>query len=145
MTKSETKLLIMVLIAVAVFVASVWFMFTPAHAADLSWDTSTEPDILGYNISYMGDYTGAAQRIANLPMDELDVNATRINYTNIDTKMNLRPNVEYTFFVTAYDACQESDPSESVTYTRVGYVQPEDNLEPVIIYCTPPVHIIIGK
>ena len=33
MTKSETKLLIMVLIAVAVFVASVWFMFTPAHAA----------------------------------------------------------------------------------------------------------------
>ena len=78
-------------------------------------------------------------------MDELDVNATRINYTNIDTKMNLRPNVEYTFFVTAYDACQESDPSESVTYTRVGYVPPEDNLEPVIIYCTPPVHIIIGK
>ena len=145
MIKSDTKLLIMVLIAVAVFIASIWLMFTPAHAADLSWDTPTEPDILGYNIQYKGDYTGAVDRIKNLPMAELDVNDTRISYTDIDVNLNLRPNVEYTFTATAYDACQESVPSESVTYTRVGYVPPEDNLEPLIIFCTSPVHVIIGE
>ena len=145
MIKSDKKLFIMVLIGVAVLIASVWFMLTPALAADLSWDTPTEPDILGYNIQYKGDYTGAVDRIKNLPMAELDVNVTRINYTGIDNKLNLRPGVEYTFTLTAYDACQESDPSEAVTYTRAGYVTPEDNLEPVIIYATKPLHIIIGE
>ena len=145
MIKSDTKLLIMVLIAVAVFIASIWLMFTPAHAADLGWDAPPEPDILGYNIQYKGDYTGAVDRIKNLPMAELDVNDTRISYTDIDVNLNLRPQVEYTFTVTAYDACQESGLSEAVTYTRVGYTPPEDNLEPLIIFCTSPVHVIIGE
>jgi len=145
MIKQDKKLFIMVLISVAVLIASVWFMFTPAYAGTISWDTPPEPDILGYNIQYKGNYTGAVDRIKNLPMAELDVNDTRTNYTDIDVNLNLRPRVEYTFTVTAYDACQESGLSEAVTYTRVGYTPPEDNLEPLIIFCTSPVHVIIGE
>jgi len=96
-------------------------------AADLYWDDpGAEWDIIiGYTI-YFTD--GTEQYNKTVAKENLVRADGVIVYGNIDATLNLMPGVEYTFIATAYNETGESDPSNSVAYTREPYSPPVDRL-----------------
>ena len=94
----------------------------PALAVDWTWDQHTDTRVLGYNFYWKE--TGTTTPVFNKNIPGID----SIVYTVPD--LNLKPNVAYDFWVTAYSSTAESNPSEVVQYTRDVqlYTPPADNL-----------------
>lgn len=140
--KSANKLLIILIevVAIALFCGT-------AKAATLSWDYPCDEqwDILvGYNIYYSNSTGDQFNKTISKSDIYINSDATRVLYEDIEDKLHLQYNVEYTLWVTAFNAGEESDKSNSDTYTRDDYSPPEDTLPPVIVHISGPVTIIIG-
>jgi len=99
-----------------------------AFGASLQWDDpgAEWTAIIGYTV-YFSD--GVEDFNKSVPTADLvRVEGISVTYPDIDDKLNLRQNTEYTFYITAYNETGESGPSNSVTYTREGYTPPPDHL-----------------
>ena len=116
-----------------------------AKAATLSWDYPCDGQwnaLVGYNIYYSNP--AGDQFNKTISKSDISTNSTRVLYEDIEDKLHLQYNVEYTLWVTAFNDGEESDKSNSDTYTRSGYSPSEDKLPPAIIHISGPVTIIIG-
>lgn len=112
----------------------------------LSWDypgDSAWENIVGYNVYYSNPAEDQFNKA--LSKSDISVNATRVLYKDIDDKLHLQYNEEYIFTLTAFNANEESDKSNSVVYTREGYSPSEDNLPIAVIHISGPVTIVIGN
>jgi fibronectin type 3 domain-containing protein len=96
----------------------------------LQWDACTDAE--GYNI-YFTDGTNSYNYN----------NGNQTSLADIETTLQLAFNVEYTFHVTSYNQAGESGPSNTVTFTRVGYAPPDDVLPGTTLVITGPVTITI--
>ena len=126
-------------------IAAIMLLGSMANAATLSWDYPCDEQwdaLVGYNIYYSNP--AGDQFNKTISKSDISTNSTRVLYENIEDKLHLQYNVEYTLWVTAFSAGEESDKSNSDTYTRSGYSPSEDKLPPAIIRITGPVTIIIG-
>ena len=126
-------------------IVAIMLLGNMANAATLSWDYPSDEQwdaLVGYNIYYSNP--AGDQFNKTISKSDISTNSTRVLYENIEDKLHLQYNVEYTLWVTAFNAREESDKSNSDTYTRSGYSSPEDKLPPAIIRITGPVTIIIG-
>jgi hypothetical protein len=101
-----------------------------AWGADLQWDYPSDwNEIQGYTVYFneIGE-TDAPYVKGVLKTDPaLIEDGTAVTYQAIDDKLNLAFGQEYTFHITAYNDDGQSDPSNYVTYTRVGYDPPRTN------------------
>jgi hypothetical protein len=88
----------------------------PCFGATLSWNAPTEGTPTGYKI-YYNEYS----QDLGLVLEVVDA----------ETVLNLVPGLEYTMYVTAYNAIDESGPSNVITYTRPIFVV-TDNPAPTI-------------
>lgn len=139
------KLFALLVSIVVVFMLTVTFCGTANAAAVISWDypgDSQWANITGYNIYYSNP--AGDQFNKTLVKSDTSRDADRICYGDIEDKLHLQHSEEYTLYVTAFNANEESLKSNSVVYTREGYVPPDDNLPAVIIHISAPVTIIIG-
>ena len=106
------------------FFIIVFFLFVtaPAFAVMLAWDQHTDSSVLGYNFYWVESGTSNTPFVKNLP------GIDTVTYTVDD--LYLKPDVEYDFYVTAYNSTGESPPSTVVKWTRVvpPYTPPQDNL-----------------
>ena len=98
-----------------------------ARAADLQWDDpGTEWDIItGYTVYFTDgteQYNKTVDKAALVRADGV------VTYSDVDGTLGLMPGVEYTFILTAWNDAGESDPSNSVAYTREPYSPPVDRL-----------------
>jgi len=90
-------------------------------AVDWTWDQHTDMQVVGYNFYWKEAASTDTPFHKNVP------GIDNIVYTVND--INLKPDIEYDFWVTAYSAKAESDPSTVVKYTRVDvYTPPADNV-----------------
>ena len=99
-----------------------------AFPASLQWDDpgAEWSDLIGYTV-YFTDGTENFNK--SVPVSDLvRAEGVSVTYPDIDDKLNLHYNIEYTFYITAYNDTAESGPSNSVTYTREGYMPPPDRL-----------------
>ncbi len=114
----------------------VLFMVSPILAADLEWDYPADwPDIIGYTVYF--NEQGASDQPYNKTVaknaPDIVEDGVSVTYQDIDDKLNLAINQEYNFYITAYNDSGESLPSNIVTYTRAGYIPPQDSLpQPVV-------------
>ena len=112
------------------------FTVVPVLAADLEWDYPADwPDILGYNVYFneQGDADQPYNKAVVKTAPDIVEDGTSVTYQDIDDKLNLAFNQEYNFYITAYNDSGESLPSNIVTYTRAGYIPPQDSLpQPVV-------------
>lgn len=111
----------------------VFFLFIPfVNAADLQWDDPGEQwEIITGYIIYFTD--GVEQY--NITLDKTDLirsNGT-ITYVDIEDKLNLAYGTSYEFYATAYNASGESGPSNTVNFTRDGFVPPMDRLPEQVV------------
>jgi len=128
-------------------IAAVMLMGSMANAATLSWDYPSDEQwniVVGYNIYYSNPAGDQFNKTIYKSDVCTDSDSARVLYENIEDKLHLQYNVEYTLWVTAFSAGEESDKSNSDTYTRSGYSPLEDKLPPAIIHISGPVTIIIG-
>jgi len=98
----------------------------------LKWDPVEAPDgmkpVLGYLIHYTrpgmnDDYVFDCGNVLTYPLET--------------GALNLGHGVTYDFFITAYNADGEGDPSNDVTWTRPPNAIPENNLPDTIIIIPP--------
>jgi len=99
-----------------------------AFAADLEWDhpgTEQLDNIKGYTI-YFTDGVEAYNK--TVTKEQLVIAAATIEYQDIDHKLNLQFETPYAIYITAFNDSMESEKSNTVEYTRVGYQPPLDRL-----------------
>lgn len=105
------------------FVIFLILCVAPAMAVNWTWDEHTNTSVIGYNFYWKE--AGTTTPVFNKNIPGID----NIVYTVND--LNLKPNVEYDFWVTAYAPTGgESGPSTIEQYTRIVeiYTPPPDNL-----------------
>jgi hypothetical protein len=132
-------------VLIDIIMLSLAFACGIASAATLSWDYPSDEQwntLVGYNIYYSNPAGDQFNKI--IYKSDTSTNSTRVRYEDIEDKLHLQYNVEYTLWMTAFNIGEESDKSNSAIYTRDGYSPPEDNLPPAIIHISGPVTIIIG-
>ncbi len=102
-----------------------------AMPADLAWDYPSDYDQLNGWTIYYGDGTDNF----NKTIGKVDItqDGTTVTYASFEVPLNLAFNVQYTIFITAYNDDGQSGPSNSVAYTRTGYVPPPDLLPPPVV------------
>ena len=98
----------------------------PAWAMDLEWDY---PSDWGNIVGYTWYFTDGTNNY-NKTFFKADVteDGMTVTYQNAEEKLNLQFFTEYSIYLVAYNDEGESDPSNTVTYTRSGYVPPPDVL-----------------
>jgi hypothetical protein len=143
--KPANKLLVILIVATIIMLSATFQGIV--NAAVLSWDypsNSQWKSVEGYNIYY----SDPAGEQFNKTISKSDIcmnpDSTRILYEDIEDRLHLQYNVEYTLQVTAFNTKEESDKSNSATYTRDGYSPSVDKLPPAVIHITGPVTILIG-
>ena len=107
-------------------IAIILFLAAPAMATDLAWDYPTDYDAIDGYIVYFTDGTEQFNKV--IAKSELVVEGATVIYPGIEEKLNLPYGQEMAFYVTAYNAANESDPSNTVSYARPGYAPPVDQL-----------------
>ena len=123
------------------FVLLLLVFWNTCQAATLSWDKTDEPDLVGWNIYYSNPAEDQFNK--TIYVADVSANSTRVVYEDFESKLQLQYNIEYTLMVTAFDVGQESDMSNSATYTRIGYSPPIDALPSIIIHASGPITITI--
>ena len=83
-----------------------------ANSAQLAWDASPSPDVVGYVLYYGQDDTALEY--------SKDVG------TALETTVDGLSTGTWYFAVTAYNATSESDYSNMVNFTQEGFVPPEN-------------------
>jgi len=91
-----------------------------ANALTLAWDHDTPADVVGYVLYYRA--TNGSLGPFNLTINGGD------NMTIEIPTIEFKPNVEYTFTVTAFNDSGESEHSEPLMWTRHGWGPPSDNV-----------------
>lgn len=109
-----------------VFILLLIAPFATATATDLAWDYPTDYETIDGYIVYFTD--GTEQFNKTIAKSELIVEGATVTYPGIEAKLNLPYNVPLNFHVTAYNTVRESDPSNVVAYTRIGFVPLDDKL-----------------
>lgn len=104
----------------------------------LKWDPVTTPEGVDPLLGYIIHYTRTGQT-DNYTKDVGDVT----EYPLL-TDLNLAYNQEYTFAVTAYNACGESEYSNTVTFTRPNANVPPDNVPELSVNLPPAVVITVS-
>jgi len=101
------------------------------HAEDyfLEWDASTGAE--GYKVYFTDGATQYQKDVGNVVQYNLD-------------DLNAQPGTEYTYYVTAYNTCGESEPSESVSHMIPVFEVGEDNLPIKLTVPVRPQTIIIN-
>lgn len=139
--KADKILAQLTIFAVIVLAISLWSI---CQAASLVWDYPGDKQwdiVTGYNVYYSDP---AAQKFTKtIQKSDVTADATTIRYSNIEDKLQLRCNVEYTLYLTAFSEREESDPSNTCSWTLPGYEPPENHLPPAIIHIVGPVTITI--
>ena len=117
------------------------------QAADLTWDYPGDNEWDNNLVGYTIHYSDPADQVFTKTIYKADTtaNATTVRYSDIENKLNLQYNTEYTLYLTAFDETQESIASNTCTHTREGHVPPEDTLPPIIVEISGPVTIIINQ
>ena len=125
---------------IMILVAMLFLCATLAIAADLKWDDPGEQweIISGYVVYYTDGTEQFNKQIFKADVVRADGTVT---YTNFEPQLNLAYGVEYTFYITAFNDAGESEPSNSVTYLREGFVPPTDVLPAAVSLPQSPVNL----
>jgi hypothetical protein len=126
----------------ALIVGAILMMAGPVMAASLAWDHPEEWDVIEGYIVYFTD--GTAQFQKTILRSELVTDGVTVFYENFANKLNLHFGVEYTIHVTAYNAANESGPSNEVFYERTSFLPPADQLPEGVIINIPNVPVTIN-
>ena len=107
-------------------VVLVLFSTCAAYGASLQWNHPQDWDVIdGWVVYYEADGEDFNRAI---PKDDIEHDGETITYTGIHDHLNLHFGTEYTLWLTAYNEHVESEPSNTVTYTREGFSPPGDSL-----------------
>ena len=103
-----------------ILVLAMVFIANTACAVTLMWDQHTDTSVQGYVLQW--------EETAN-PPDTFSIRVPGIETVTQAIADNLfKTNVEYRIWLHAYNGVGESLPSDVLTFVRVVYVPPEDNL-----------------
>ena len=103
------------------------FVFT-VQAASLVWD---DPGLEQWDTidGYVVYFTNGTENY-NKMLDKAELVRVdgKVTYSNIEDNLNIHYSIVYSFYITAYNVSGESGPSNTVTYTREGFVPPTNLL-----------------
>ena len=108
---------------------SLVFVFT-VQAASMVWDDPglEEWGIIDGYVVYFTCCDGTETYNKMLSKAELVRADNKVTYSNIEDNLNLHHSIVYSFYIKAYNDSGESGPSNTVTYTREGFVPPTNRL-----------------
>ena len=113
------------------FFAMLFFLFFTSYgfAATLVWDFDEYHDkSVGYTV-YFTD--GEENFNYSFTVDQTEVvvvDGQQVHFDNVENRLNLHYGVEYELYLTRYNDMGESDPSNTITYTRPAYSPPTNHL-----------------
>jgi hypothetical protein len=108
------------------------------QAADLVWDHPTDYNTkIGWIVYFNETANPGTVYNRTILKSDITTDSTTITYADIEDKLDLHYNIEYEIKITAYSDVGETAASNTVTYTRDGFIPPTDSL-PEPIDSTPP-------